>query len=96
MPLIPPAVRNIFCNNIIIYAIYVQYRVITIILISKIIAYKIYADFFLFNHIPKSSIGDVKMTSRMWCPSLVTKGKSPPYGPAGPEVGLLHTFSNQI
>lgn len=33
------------------------------------------------------------MTSRTWCPSLVTNGKSPPSGPASPDDGLLHTFT---
>lgn len=42
--------------------------------------------------IPKSRIGDVKITSRTWCPSVVTNGKLPPRGPALPNAGLLHTL----
>jgi hypothetical protein len=33
------------------------------------------------------------MTSRTLWPSLVTKGKSPPSGPACPMDGLLHTYN---
>lgn len=41
---------------------------------------------------PRLGIGDVKMTSRTWWPSLVTNGKSPPRGPASPIDALLQTF----
>lgn len=45
-----------------------------------------------YHVVPRLCIGDVKITSRIWWPSSVTKGKSPPIGPACPEVGLLHTL----
>eukprot|EP00268_Persea_americana_P014280 TRINITY_DN1632_c0_g1_i14.p1 TRINITY_DN1632_c0_g1~~TRINITY_DN1632_c0_g1_i14.p1 ORF type:complete len:106 (+),score=12.60 TRINITY_DN1632_c0_g1_i14:719-1036(+) len=40
----------------------------------------------------RSRMGDVNMTSSTLCPSLVTRGKSPPVGPACPIVGLLQTL----
>lgn len=42
---------------------------------------------------PRLGIGDVKMISRTWWPSLVTNGKSPPRGSASPIDALLQTFS---
>lgn len=38
-------------------------------------------------------MGVVKITSSTWWPSLVTNGWSPPNGPAVPNDGLLHTWS---
>lgn len=46
-------------------------------------------------NLPSLCIGEVKMTSRTLWPSLVSKGKSPPSGPACPIDGLLHTFDQQ-
>ena len=52
---------------------------------------------YVFNStlVPSFSMGDVNMTSRILCPSLVTNGKSPPSGPACPMDGLLHTFNGK-
>lgn len=44
------------------------------------------------SHVPRFRIGDVKITSRTLCPSLVMSGKSPPNGPAYPMEGLLQTL----